>query len=120
MIILRSIVTVVDRRPVIRVRCIGGGKNSKIGAAFPRVVRQVMPGNDWKQGQKVKRLLVRTRAIILLRRGTQLSFFENRVILVTIKIKRLNPISLRVKGPFPRNLRSKGYSKLFALGARPL
>lgn len=95
-------------------RVLGGTKKhyARLGELLVASVRESEPGKAVKKGDIVKCLVVRTAAPIRRPDGSYVRFDNNAVVLLTDK---LEPRATRIFGPIPREIREKGYEKVFSL-----
>ncbi|MGB9763129.1 MAG: 50S ribosomal protein L14 [Minisyncoccia bacterium] len=115
----RTILKVVDNSGVKIIRCfrvLGGSykKYAEIGDVIVASVQIVEPRRDIKKKAVVKAIVVRQKKPYHRLDGSYIKFDENAVVLVNDK---LEPIGNRFFGPFPREIKEKGYDKVAALVA---
>lgn len=113
----RSIAKVADNSGAKKVRVfriLGGTRKhyARVGEILVASVREVEPAKAIKKGDIVKCLVVRTAAPIRRPDGSYVRFDNNAVVLITDK---LEPRATRVFGPIPREIREKGFEKVFSL-----
>ncbi len=115
----RSMLEVADNtgvKELMVIQIYGGSKRKKglLGDLLGCVVKKVLPNTQFKKGDKVKAVLVRTRKEFGRPDGTYIRFSENAgVILENEKSK--NPIGTRIFGPIAREIKEKGYAKIASL-----
>ena len=113
----RSILKVADNSGAKIVRCfriLGGTRHryAKIGDIIVASVQVAEPRKTIKKKDVVKALVVRSRQATRRPDGSYIRFDENAVVLVDAKQE---PIATRVFGPFPRELKSRGFEKLMTM-----
>ncbi|OGH10335.1 MAG: 50S ribosomal protein L14 [Candidatus Levybacteria bacterium RIFCSPHIGHO2_01_FULL_36_15] len=115
----RTILNVADNSGVgelIVIHIYNGFKTrfASIGDIVGCVVKKVLPNTQFKKGDKVKVVIVRTRKEFRRPDGTYVRFSENAgVIIDTAEGK--NPIGTRIFGPVAREIREKGFTKIASL-----
>ena len=117
MIQLRSILKPADNSGARRLRVIhvyGGSKRrfGRIGDVVNAVVDRADPQGVVKDSELVRVVIVRTRKETRRADGSYVRFDNNAVVLITDK---LEPRATRVFGPIPREIREKGFEKVFSL-----
>ena len=112
---------VADNTGARRVRCfrvLGQRKRyAHVGDIIRVSVKDANPGSVIKKGQKMRALIIRTRAAVRREDGTYLRFDDNAVVLVD---EKLNPLGTRVFGPVARELREKNFMKVVSLAPEVL
>ena len=113
----RSILKVADNSGAKIVRCfriLGGTRHryAKIGDIIVASVQVAEPRKTIKKKDVVKALVVRSRSATRREDGSYVRFDENAVILIDAKKE---PVATRVFGPFPRELKARGYEKLMTM-----
>ena len=94
------------------IRNIGGSvkKSSNIGDIVVCSVKKAIPNGNVKEGQVVRAVIVRTKYGIRRKDGSHIKFDDNAVVIIK---DDKTPRGTRVFGPIARELREKGYNKLF-------
>ncbi len=94
----------------------GGSKRRKgaLGSLLGCVVKKVLPNTQYKKGDKVKAVLVRTRKEAKRKDGTYIRFSENAGVIIENE-KSKNPIGTRIFGPIAREIKDLGYAKIASL-----
>ncbi len=94
----------------------GGHKHRKgqLGDLVGCVVKKVLPNTQFKKGDKVKVVVVRTRKEFKRADGTYIRFSENAGVIIENE-KSKNPIGTRIFGPIAREIKDKGYAKIASL-----
>ena len=115
----RSMLHVADNSGVKQLMVIQvfGGSNRKkggLGDYFGFVVRKVLPNTQFKKGDKVKAVLVRTKKEFKRRDGTYIRFSENAGVIIENE-KTKSPMGTRIFGPIAREIRDAGYAKIVSL-----
>ena len=108
---------VIDNSGAKWVQCIqvlGGAKrkNASIGDLIVVAIKQALPQGKVKKGEVQKALIVRSKKEIHRPDGSSFKFDHNTVILVN---NNCEPISTRIFGPIPRELRKKRWMKIITL-----
>jgi large subunit ribosomal protein L14 len=96
----------------------GGSKRRKgyLGDMIGCVVKKALPNTQFKKGDKVKAVLVRSRKEFKRVDGTYIRFSENAGVVITSD-KDKNPIGTRIFGPIAREIKDKGYAKIASLAS---
>ncbi len=94
----------------------GGSKRRKgaLGSLLGCVVKKALPNTQFKKGDKVKAVLVRTRKEFKRADGTYIRFSENAGVIIENE-KSKNPIGTRIFGPIAREIKDLGYAKIASL-----
>lgn len=113
----RSVVKVADNSgaKIIRVfRILGGSRKryARLGEILIASVQVAEPRKQIKKKEIVKCLVVRTAAPIRRRDGSYIRFDDNAVVLIT---EKKEPRATRIFGPIPREIKEKGFDKVFSL-----
>ena len=109
-------------KEVAVIRVLGGStakerSTRKTGGVGDRVVctvKRSLPGSDMRKGQKVKGVVVRTRAPTRRADGSKVEFDSNAVVLID---ENGNPTGTRIFGAIARELREKRYMKIVSLAS---
>ncbi|AFK06404.1 ribosomal protein L14, bacterial/organelle [Mesotoga prima MesG1.Ag.4.2] len=117
MIQLESYLRVADNSGarMIKVIQVTGGyrkRSGTIGDIVVAAVRDVAPNTDFKKGDIVRAVLVRTAKEIRRPDGTYIRFDDNAAVIID---KQNQPRGTRVFGPVAREIRDKGFSKIASL-----
>lgn len=117
MIQLESFLKVADNSGarVIKVIQVSGGyyrKTGSIGDIVVASVREATPNTDFKKGDIVRAVLVRTAKEVRRPDGTYVRFDDNAAVIID---KQNQPKGTRVFGPVAREIRDKGFSKIASL-----
>lgn len=94
----------------------GGSKRKVgyIGQILGCVVKKALPNTQFKKGDRVKVVLVRSRKEFRRHDGTYIRFSENAgVILENMESK--NPLGTRIFGPIAREIKEEGFAKIASL-----
>ncbi len=115
----RSIIQVADNTGVKQLMVIqiyGGSKRRKggLGDLVGCVVKKVLPNTQFKKGDKVKAVLVRTKKEFRRVDGTYIRFSENAGVIIENEESK-NPLGTRIFGPVAREIREKGYARIASL-----
>ena len=93
------------------------GKNSnryaRVGDIVAGSVREAAPKGQFKKGDKVYVVIVRTRKELRRKDGSYIRFDENAGVIVSKD--SVDPKGTRIFGPIPRELRDKGFAKIISL-----
>ena len=113
----RSILKVTDNSGAKIVRCfriLGGTRHhyARIGDLIVASVQVAEPRKTIKKKEIVKALVVRARAPMRRADGSYIRFDDNAVVLINPKKE---PVATPVFGPFPRELKARGYEKLMTM-----
>lgn len=113
----RSIIKVADNSgaKIVRVfRILGGSRKryAHLGEILIASVQQAEPGKLVKKKEIVKCLVVRTSAPIRRQDGSYIRFDNNAVVLIT---EKKEPRATRIFGPIPREIKERGFDKIFSL-----
>ncbi len=116
MIQLRSRVEVADNTGGKEILCFGfPGKKKRyatVGDIIVGSVKEALPQGAVKKKEKVKAVVVRTKAPIFRPNGSSVKFEHNAVVIVD---DNGNPRGTRVFGPVARELRDKKFTKIISL-----
>lgn len=115
----RTILNVADNtgvKDLMVIQIYGGSKRRKgaLGSLLGCVVKRVLPNTQFKKGDKVKAVLVRTRKEFKRRDGTYIRFSDNAGVIIENE-KSKNPIGTRIFGPIAREIKDLGYAKIASL-----
>ncbi len=113
----RSILKVADNSGAKLVRCfriLGGTRHryARIGDIFVASVQSAEPRKATKKKDIVRCVVVRAKAPFRRADGTYLRFDENAAVIINAKNE---PVSTRVFGPMPRELKGRGYEKIITM-----
>ncbi|MBN2219299.1 MAG: 50S ribosomal protein L14 [Kosmotogaceae bacterium] len=100
---------------MIKVIQVTGGyrkRSGTVGDIVVAAVRDVAPNTDFKKGDIVRAVLVRTAKEIRRPDGTYIRFDDNAAVIID---KQNQPRGTRVFGPVAREIRDKGFSKIASL-----
>lgn len=115
----RSKLVVADNsgaKDLMVIHIYGGSKRriGYIGQVLGCVVKKALPNTQFKKGDKVKVVLVRSRKEFRRHDGTYIRFSENAgVILENMESK--NPLGTRIFGPIAREIKEEGFAKIASL-----
>jgi large subunit ribosomal protein L14 len=102
---------------VLQVIQIYGGSKRRygfIGDMLGCVVKKSLPNTQYKKGDKVKVVLVRSRKEFKRPDGTYVRFGDNAGVIIENPESK-NPVGTRIFGPVARELRDRGYTKIVSL-----
>ena len=117
----RTMLPVADNtgiKQLMVIQIYGGSKRRKgyLGDMIGCVVKKALPNTQFKKGDKVKAVLVRSRKEFKRADGTYVRFSENAGVVITSD-KDKNPIGTRIFGPIAREIKDKGYVKIASLAS---
>lgn len=112
-----SIVRVADNSGAKRVRIFripGGSRKryARLGDIAIASVQEAEPRKPVKKKDIVKVLVIRTKVPVRRKDGSCVRFDNNAVVLVN---ERKEPRATRIFGPIPREIKEKGFDKVFSL-----
>ncbi|MCA9379198.1 50S ribosomal protein L14 [Candidatus Dojkabacteria bacterium] len=81
-------------------------------------VKKALPNGNFKAGDKVHAVVVRTRKEVRRADGSYLRFDDNAAVVINKETKE--PKGTRIFGPVARELREKGYQKIVSLAPEVL
>lgn len=115
----RSMVNVADNtgaRKLMVIHVYGGSTRRKghLGEIFGCVVKRALPNSQYKKGDKVKAVLVRSKKEFKRRDGTYIRFSENAGVIIENPESK-NPVGTRIFGPIAREVKDNGFSKIASL-----
>lgn len=115
----RSMLNVADNTGVkqLMVIHVHGGSTRRtgyIGDIFGCVVKKVLPNTQYKKGDKVKVVLVRSKKEFKRLDGSYIRFSENAGVIIESRENRI-PIGTRIFGPVAREIKEKGFAKIASL-----
>jgi large subunit ribosomal protein L14 len=87
-------------------------RTATIGDVITFSVRQSLPGSNYKKGDIVKGVLVRTKYPIKNFDNSYLKFDDNSVVVVDDK---RNPVGTRIIGPIAYKIKQKKFHKIISL-----
>jgi large subunit ribosomal protein L14 len=113
----RSILKVADNSGAKTIRCfrvLGGSRRryAGVGDIIIASVQVAEPRKAVKKKDVVKAVIVRQRNAIRRRDGSYIRFDENSAVLID---EKKEPRATRVFGPIPREVKEKGFEKIFTL-----
>ena len=117
MIQQESRLNVADNSGAKEVLCIkvlgnSGQDFAKIGDTIVVTVKDAIPAGGIKKGTVSKAVIVRTKNKLRRKDGSYIRFDDNAVVLLNASEE---PRGTRIFGPVARELRDKGYIKIFSL-----
>lgn len=94
----------------------GGSKRriGYLGDVLGCVVKKALPNTQFKKGDKVKAVLVRSHKEVRRKDGTYIRFSENAGVIIA-NDKDKNPVGTRIFGPIAREIKEKGFAKIASL-----
>lgn len=115
----RTMLNVADNtgaKILMVIQIYGGSKRRKgaLGSYLGCVVKKALPNTQFKKGDKVKAVLVRTKKEFRRADGTYVRFSENAGVIIENNESK-NPIGTRIFGPIAREIKDAGYAKIASL-----
>lgn len=101
---------------ILQVIQVYGGTRARygyIGDIVGCVVKKALPHTQFKKGDKVKVVLVRSRKEFKRKDGTYIRFSENAGVVIDPKTKE--PLGTRIFGPIAREVKDAGFAKIASL-----
>lgn len=122
MIQVQTRLKVADNTGAKEIMCIRVLKSSNaryatVGDVIIASVKDAIPNNPVKKGDKVKAVIVRTKKEIKRDDGSYLRFDNNAAVIIDAQG---NPKGSRVFGPVARELREKNFTKIISLAPEVL
>jgi large subunit ribosomal protein L14 len=107
-------------RQLLCIRVLGGSKRryAGVGDIIVATVKTANPAGAVKRKSVVKAVIVRTKAPILRKDGSNIRFDDNAAVVLAEDDK--TPRGTRIFGPVPRELRDMGYSRIISLAPEVL
>lgn len=114
----RTMLTVADNSGAKLLQVIHIYEGSKrrfgyVGETLGCVVKKALPHGQFKKGDKVKVVLVRSKKELKRTDGTYIRFSENAGVVIDPKTK--DPLGTRIFGPIAREVKDAGYAKIASL-----
>lgn len=124
MLQLRTVLKLADNTGIKKLRLfmIHGGSRRKfayVGDIIDASAIEVDPQSDYKKGDKVKAVVVRTRKEIRRSDGSYIRFDDNAAVVID-SMKDKNPKGTRVFGPIAREVKEAGFAKIASLAPEVL
>lgn len=115
----RSMLEVADNsgaKLLMVIQIYGGSKRKfgHIGEMLGCVVKKTLPNTQFKKGDKVKVVLVRSHKEVKRTDGTYIRFSDNAGVIIE-NAETKNPIGTRIFGPIAREIKEAGYAKIASL-----
>ncbi len=85
-----------------------------VGEILGCVVKKALPNTNYKKGDKVKVVLVRSRKEVKRKDGSYIRFSDNAGVIIENSESK-TPMGTRVFGPVAREIKEKGFSKIASL-----
>lgn len=113
----RSMLNVADNSGAKLIRCfriLGGSRHryAGIGDIIVASVKKAEPRKVIKKKEVIKAVIVRQKQPFRRVDGSYIRFDENAAVLIDAKKE---PISTRIFGPLPRELKEKGFDKIITM-----
>jgi large subunit ribosomal protein L14 len=93
-------------------------KTGTVGEIFTGSVKQVQPDSDFKKGDIVHGVIVRTKKEVRRQDGTYIRFDDNAAVVINIESR--TPKGTRIFGPVARELRDMGFNRIVSLAKEVL
>lgn len=115
----RTMLTVADNsgaKELMVIHIYGGSTRRKgtLGSVLGCVIKKAIPNTQFKKGDKVKAVLVRSRKEFKRRDGTYVRFSDNAGVIIE-NPETKNPIGTRIFGPIAREIKEGGFAKIASL-----
>ena len=106
-------------KELLCIKVLGGSivKSASIGDIIIASVKNALPNGTVKKGEVVRAVIVRVAKEIKRPDGSHIKFDENAAVIID---KEGLPRGTRIFGPVARELRDKGYMKIFSLAPEVL
>ncbi len=119
MIQLRSKLVVADNsgvKELMVIQVYGGSRRryGYLGDTLGCIAKKVLPNGEYKKGDLVKVVLVRTKKEVRRADGSYIRFSENAGVVINSRENK-DPVGTRVFGPIAREIRDKGFTKIISL-----
>jgi len=117
MIQVQTRLTVADNSGAKEVQCIRvpggtGRRYARIGDIITVVVKEAEPRKETKMHEVVKAVVVRQKRPYRRPDGTYVSFSDNAAVILA---KEKEPRGQRIFGPIPKELRERGFARIYSL-----
>lgn len=93
-------------------------KTGTVGELISASVKTAVPNSDYKKGDVIHAVIVRTRKEIRRKDGSYIRFDDNAAVIVDKE--KGDPKATRIFGPIARELREKKYNKIVSLASEVL
>jgi large subunit ribosomal protein L14 len=122
MVQTQTILNTADNSGAKKIMCIkvlGDSRRryARVGDIISASVKAAIPGGNYKKGDVVKAVIVRTKKEYRRRDGSYIRFDENAAVVIN---KDSEPVGTRIFGPVARELREKSYMKIVSLAPEVL
>mgnify|MGYP001343442543 CR=1 FL=1 len=111
-------------REIMVIRVLGRGKGNSfqktatVGEIIKASVKKALPNSNYKSGDVVEAVVIRTTKEVKRKDGSYIRFDDNAAVLID-KLKK-EPKATRIFGPVARELREKGFGKIISLAPEVL
>jgi large subunit ribosomal protein L14 len=124
MVQLRTVLTPADNTGAKKMRLIHvhGGSSRRFGYLGDIVTASVIavdPQGQFKKGEVVKAVIVRTKKETKRADGSYVRFDDNAAVIID-NLKNKNPRGTRIFGPIAREVKEKGFNKIASLAPEVL
>lgn len=89
-------------------------RKGELGSILGCIVKKALPNTQFKKGDKVKAVLVRSKKEVKRRDGTYIRFSENAGVIIE-NVETKNPLGTRIFGPIAREIKEIGFAKIASL-----
>jgi len=118
----RTMLAVADNTGATKIQCfrvLGGSarRTAEVGDIIVASVKEADPGKIVKTHEIVRAVVVRQRKSLRRKDGSYIRFDENAAVILE---KGKEPKGGRIFGPIPRELKEKGFDKIFSLAQEVL
>lgn len=115
----RTMLEVADNsgaKQLMVIQIYGGSKRKfgHLGEILGCVVKKALPNTQFKKGDKVKVVLVRSHKEVKRADGTYVRFSDNAGVIIE-NPETKNPIGTRIFGPIAREIKDAGFAKIASL-----
>lgn len=115
----RTMLVVADNsgaKQLMVIHIYGGSKRKfgYMGEILGCVVKKALPNTQFKKGDKVKAVLVRSKKEVKRHDGTYIRFSENAGVIIE-NAETKTPLGTRIFGPIAREIKEEGFAKIASL-----
>jgi len=89
-----------------------------VGELVSASAKKVQPNSNYKQGEIVYAVVIRTRKEVRRKEGSYIRFDDNAAVIINKENK--DPKGTRIFGPIARELKEKGFTKIVSLAPEVL
>lgn len=115
----RSMIVSADNsgaKELMVIQVYGGSRRrfGYLGDTLGCIVKRALPNGEYKKGDLVKVVLVRTKKEVRRADGSYIRFSENAGVVIN-SLENKDPVGTRVFGPIAREVRERGFTKIASL-----